>query len=135
MFPLFALSFGEATEVVTNNPITSAGWAAAVYAVLRIVWAQWGDKLPSFIQAIFEKLPTFPGKKLIAPVVTGGLADAIKRLVDEALKQNVPPDVVQGIANGLVEKLIPEVNKADVSALKTDVAKQCGVASPTPTEV
>lgn len=128
---LFALTFGEATEAVTNNPLTSVGWAGAVYAVLRIVWAQWGDKLPTFIQAIFEKLPTFPGKNLIAPIVTGGLADAIKRLVDEALKQKVPPDVVQGIADGLIEKLIPEVNKADVSALKSDVSKQCGV-TPTP---
>lgn len=129
---LFAQSnfLADTVETVAQNPLQSVGWAAAVYAVLRIVWAKWGDQLPTFLQWIFNRLPTFPGKDIVAPVVTGTLSDLIKKLVDELLKQNVPPSTVATITNSLIEKLIPEINKADVHALKGNIEKKCGVAKP-----
>lgn len=126
---LFAeLSLRGAAEAVTNNPLASIGWTAGIYAVLRIIWANYKEQLPTFLAAILSKIPGFGP---FAPAVVPTVSTLIQQLVDEMLRQKIPAEKAHAIGTRLIADIVPEMNKADVNSLTKSVSEKCGVA-PTP---
>lgn len=108
-----------AAETVSNNPLGAVGWSAIAYAVLRIVVAQFGDKLPAFIVSLLAKIPGFP--PAIVPVVESTLAEILKQLFDHLLKQGVPPDAAAAIVQGVAKQSAPAVLAAMQSQFEAEV--------------
>lgn len=108
-----------AADTVTSNPLGTVGWTAIAYATLRIIVAQFGDKLPGVIVSLLAKIPGFP--PAIVPVVETTLAQILKQLFDHLLKQGVPATEAAAIVQGVAKQSAPAVLAAMQSEFEAEV--------------
>lgn len=108
-----------AADTVTSNPLGTVGWSAIAYAVLRIIVAQFGDKLPGFIVSFLAKIPGFP--PAIVPVVETTLAQILKQLFDHLLKQGVPAPEAAAIVQNVAKSSAPAVLAAMQTEFEAEV--------------
>ena len=123
MYALILADFGsairEAADTVSANPAGAIGWSALVYAGLRIVVAQFGDKLPAFVTAILSKIPGFP--PAILPAVELTLAEILKQLFDHLKARGVSDEDAAVIVNGVAKQSAPAVLAAMQSQFESEV--------------
>ena len=127
-----ALSLPRGITDPASNPLEAAGWLAGVYAVLRIIWANYKDQLPTFLATILSRIPGFGG---VAPILAPTVSQIIQQLVDKLLAEGLSKEEVSSISTKLIDDVVPKMNRADVNKLKSAVVEKCGQApSPVPGE-
>lgn len=109
-------------------PGNFAGWVGAGFLLLQFVWRMWGDKFPNIVKNFLNRVPLFK-REFVQPVVPvindsiDSLWPSIKPFIDELLRRNVPQNTITTMVSDLLDKLLPELNKAQSPEAQVALAK------------
>lgn len=120
LFGSFGSAMADAATDPTNHPLGAAGLLAMLYAGLRILYAQFGDKLPEWIAAILSKIPGFPAA--LTPVVQMSLVEILKLLMAHLVAQGVPAAEAATIVQEVAKSTAPPILAATAANFDVQIA-------------
>lgn len=120
MFLIAQFTAEAAQEAVGNSWIQTGAGLAAFWALLRLIWTRYQDRMPEIISKIFERIPGFPGKELVVE----NLPAALKILFEYLLRQGVPAESASKIVSGVSAAAIPELVTAATTETTAELEKQ-----------
>jgi hypothetical protein len=113
-------SMQAAVETVSDNKFEIAGWAAGLWAMLRILFVKYQDKLSPFLIGLLSKIPGFPAVAL--PIVEVGMAELLKIIVKYFESQGVPRVEALALATSFAKSSSPVLLKAATAQYETELA-------------